>query len=83
MTGLFLTKNATPILSQFAAILGWIINGIFNFLDSVGMSQCRTDRCYFYSYYLYADASAYLQAAEVFPHVCEDESGASGDSEKI
>lgn len=37
MTGLFLTKNATPILSQFAAVLGWIINGIFNFLDSIGM----------------------------------------------
>ena len=39
MTGLFLTKNATPILSQFAAILGWIINGIFNILDSVGVSN--------------------------------------------
>ena len=37
MTGLFLTRNATPILSQFAAILGWIINGIFNFLDSAGI----------------------------------------------
>ena len=37
MTGLFLTRNATPILSQFAAVLGWIINGIFNFLDSVGI----------------------------------------------
>ncbi len=37
MTGLFLTKNATPILSQFAAVLGWIINGIFNFLDSIGI----------------------------------------------
>lgn len=37
MTGLFLTKNTTPILSQFAAVLGWIINGIFNFLDSVGI----------------------------------------------
>ena len=47
MTGLFLTRNATPILSQFAAILGsqfaailgWIINGIFNILDSVGVSN--------------------------------------------
>ena len=37
MTGLFLTRNATPILSQFAAVLGWIINGIFNFLDSAGI----------------------------------------------
>ena len=37
MTGLFLTRNAMPILSQFAAILGWIINGIFNFLDSAGI----------------------------------------------
>ena len=37
MTGLFLTKNATPILGQFAAVLGWIINGIFNFLDSIGI----------------------------------------------
>ena len=37
MTGLILTKNATPILSQFAAVLGWIINGIFNFLDSIGI----------------------------------------------
>ena len=32
-----MTRNATPILSQFAAILGWIINGIFNFLDSAGI----------------------------------------------
>jgi YidC/Oxa1 family membrane protein insertase len=37
LTGLFLTKNATPILGQFAAVLGWIINGIFNFLDSIGI----------------------------------------------
>ena len=37
MTGLFLTKNIKPILGQFAAVLGWIINGIFNFLDSIGI----------------------------------------------
>lgn len=36
MTGLFLTKNSTPILAQIADILGWIINVIFNFLDSLG-----------------------------------------------
>lgn len=36
MTGLLLTKNATPILSQFASIFGWIINAIFNLLDSLG-----------------------------------------------
>ena len=39
MTGLFLTRNATPILGQFAAILGWLINAIFNFLDSIGISN--------------------------------------------
>ena len=37
MTGLFLTKNATPILGQFASILGWLINAIFNLLDSIGI----------------------------------------------
>lgn len=36
MTGLFLTKNATPILGQFASILGWIINAIFEFLNFLG-----------------------------------------------
>ncbi|MCI8599243.1 MAG: YidC/Oxa1 family membrane protein insertase [Lachnospiraceae bacterium] len=36
MTGLVLTKNSTPILAQFADILGWIINVVFNFLDSLG-----------------------------------------------
>lgn len=36
MTGLLLTKNATPILAQFAAIFGWIINVIFDFLSSLG-----------------------------------------------
>ena len=36
MTGLFLTRNATPILSQFAAILGWLIERIFDLLYSMG-----------------------------------------------
>ena len=36
MTGLFLTKNATPILGQFASVLGWIINAIFEFLNFLG-----------------------------------------------
>ncbi len=36
MTELFLTKNSTPVISQFSDILGWIINLIFNFLDSLG-----------------------------------------------
>ena len=34
MTGLFLTRNATPILSQFAAILGWLIERIFEWLPN-------------------------------------------------
>lgn len=33
---LLLTRNSTPVLSQFAAILGWLINVIFNFLNSIG-----------------------------------------------
>ncbi len=37
MTGLFLTKNATPILGQFASVLGWIINAIFEFLNFLGI----------------------------------------------
>lgn len=36
MTGLFLTRNTTPILSQFAAILGWLIERIFDLLYSMG-----------------------------------------------
>lgn len=36
MTGLFVTKNSTFILGPIASILGWIINVIFNFLDSIG-----------------------------------------------
>lgn len=36
LTGLLLTKNSTFILGQVAAILGWLINVIFNFLDSLG-----------------------------------------------
>ena len=36
MTGLFLTKNSTFILGPIAGILGWIINVVFNFLDSLG-----------------------------------------------
>lgn len=37
MTGLFLTRNSTPILSQFAAILGWLIERIFDLLYSMGI----------------------------------------------
>ena len=36
MTGLVLTKNSTFILGPIAEILGWIINVVFNFLDSLG-----------------------------------------------
>lgn len=36
MTGLLLTRNTTPILSQFAAILGWLIEKIFDLLYSMG-----------------------------------------------
>ena len=37
MTGLLLTKNSTPVLSQIAYVLGWIINAIFNFLNWIGI----------------------------------------------
>lgn len=36
MTALLLTKNSTPVLAQIANILGWILNVIFNFLESLG-----------------------------------------------
>lgn len=36
MAAILLTKNSTPILAQIAEILGWILNVIFNFLDSLG-----------------------------------------------
>jgi len=36
LTGLVLTKNSTPVLAQIADILGWILNVIFNFLESLG-----------------------------------------------
>ena len=39
MTGLFLTQNSTFLLGDIARILGWIINAIFNFLESVGISN--------------------------------------------
>lgn len=39
MTGLFLTQNNTFLLGDIARILGWIINAIFNFLESVGISN--------------------------------------------
>ena len=39
MTGLLLTRNTTPILSQFAAILGWLIEKIFDLLYSMGQSN--------------------------------------------
>lgn len=37
MTDLFLTQNSTFLLGDIARILGWIINAIFNFLESVGI----------------------------------------------
>lgn len=37
MTGLFLTQNSTFLLGDIARILGWIINAIFNFLESIGI----------------------------------------------
>ena len=39
MTGLFLTQNSTFLLGDIARILGWIINAIFNFLESIGISN--------------------------------------------
>ena len=36
MTGLVLTKNSGFILGPIAQLLGWLINVIFNFLDSLG-----------------------------------------------
>ena len=39
MTGLLLTRNTTPILSQFAAILGWLIEKILDLLYSMGQSN--------------------------------------------
>jgi YidC/Oxa1 family membrane protein insertase len=36
LAAILLTKNSTPILAQIAEILGWILNVIFNFLDSLG-----------------------------------------------
>lgn len=39
MTGLFLTQNNTFLLGDIARILGWIINAIFNFLESIGISN--------------------------------------------
>lgn len=37
MTGLFLTQSSTFLLGDIARILGWIINAIFNFLESIGI----------------------------------------------
>lgn len=39
MTGLYLTQNSTFLLGDIARILGWIINAIFNFLESIGISN--------------------------------------------
>ena len=39
MTGFFLTQDSRFILGDIARILGWIINQIFNFLDSVGIAN--------------------------------------------
>ncbi len=39
MTELFLTQDSRIILGDIARILGWIINQIFNFLDSVGVAN--------------------------------------------
>lgn len=39
MTNLFLTQDSRFILGDIARILGWIINQIFNFLDSVGVAN--------------------------------------------
>ena len=36
MTGLVLTKNSSFILGPIASLLGWLINVVFNFLDSLG-----------------------------------------------
>ena len=36
---MLLTKNSTPILSQIAYILGWILNAIFNFLNWIGFAN--------------------------------------------
>lgn len=42
MTGLFLTKNAGFILGPIATVLGWLINVVFNFLDSLGHPNVGT-----------------------------------------
>lgn len=39
MKNLFLTQDSRFILGDIARILGWIINQIFNFLDSVGVAN--------------------------------------------
>lgn len=39
MTSLFLTQDSRFILGDIAKILGWIINVIFDFLDSVGIAN--------------------------------------------
>lgn len=39
MTNLFLTQDSRFLLGDIARILGWIINQIFNFLDSVGIAN--------------------------------------------
>ena len=39
MTGLLLTQDSRFLLGDIARILGWIINAIFNFLDSVGIAN--------------------------------------------
>ena len=39
MTSLFLTQDSRFILGDIAKILGWIINQIFNFLDSIGIAN--------------------------------------------
>lgn len=37
MTGILLTKSTTPIIGWVAEVLGWIMEGIFNVLDFIGI----------------------------------------------
>ena len=78
--GILLTQQS-GILKPIAILLGYLMEGIFFVIDALGIPNIGL--AIIYHYYLWIDDTAYHQAAEIFQAFCQDESGTSGNSEKI
>ena len=83
MSDILLTQNTGIILGPVAKLLGYIMEGIFFVIDKNRHSKYWT--CYYiiHDRYLSVADASYHQTAEVFKITGKNESGITGDSEKV